>query len=369
LKIPLMNLKRQNDALKEEYLQAIGCVIDRGAYILGEEVSRFEEEFAAFQGVRFCLGVSNGTTALHLALTACGVGPGDEVLTVPNSFVATAEAVAHCGATPVFVDVDPETLQMDPELAERAVTPRTRAILPVHLYGCPAPVDRLADLAARRGLVLVEDAAQAHGASLGGQRVGGFGRAAAFSFFPGKNLGALGDAGAVVTNDEALYRKMRLLRDHGAPRKYCHELVGFNYRMDAIKGATLRIKLRRLERWNALRRERAALYLKELEGTGLFLPRVPSGAEHVFHLFVVQTGRRDSLAAFLAERDIATGIHYPVPIHLQPAFAFLGLRQGDFPVAERAAERILSLPLCPEITGDEVREVCAAVRTWAASQA
>ncbi|HUU28410.1 MAG TPA: DegT/DnrJ/EryC1/StrS family aminotransferase [archaeon] len=362
MKIPFMNLKRQNDALAAEYKAALGRVLEHGRFILGPEVTRFEEEFAAYQGVSYCLGTSSGTTALHLALVACGIGPGDEVITVPNSFAATAEAIAHCGAKPVFVDLNQQTYLMKPELIEPAVTPKTRAILPVHLYGCPAQMDKIMEIARRHGLTVIEDAAQAHGAALGGRRVGGFGRAAAFSFFPGKNLGALGDAGAVVTNDSGLYEKMRLLRDHGSPRKYYHELVGFNYRMDTFTGAVLSIKLGRLEHWTTLRCERAGLYLKELESSGLQLPVVPPGVKHVFHVFVIQSSQRDRLIEFLRSRGIQTNIHYPVPIHLQPAFADLGYGRGDFPVAEEAAGKILSLPLCADITEDEVRLVCDTIR-------
>ena len=366
--IPFMNLKRQNDALANEYQQILKRVLDSGMFFLGKEVANFEEEFAAFHRVEHCLGTSSGTTALHLALTACGIVPGDEVITVPNSFIATAEAIAHCGARPVFVDVDSDTYQMDPDRIESAITERTRAIVPVHLYGCPAPMEEILAVARRHGLVVVEDAAQAHGARLGELSVGSFGKAAVFSFFPGKNLGALGDGGAVVTDDPDLYGKMRLLRDHGSPRKYYHELVGFNYRMDAFTGGVLSLKLSYLERWTDRRCDRAALYLKELENTGLKLPVIPAGAKHVFHVFVIQTPQRDKLIEFLNNRGIGNNIHYPVPIHLQPAFAGLGYNKGDFPVTEEAAEKILSLPLCADITGEEVRQVCAAVKEWLAGQ-
>ena len=364
--IPFMNLKRQNDTLTGEYHKILSRVLESGMFFLGKEVARFEEEFAAFQGVKYCLGTSSGTTALHLALTACGIVPGDEVITVPNSFIATAEVIAHCGARPVFVDVDSSTYQMDPRRIEPAITERTRAIVPVHLYGCPAPMEEILTVAQRRGLIVVEDAAQAHGARLRERSVGSFGKAAAFSFFPGKNLGALGDGGAVVTDDPDLYEKMRLLRDHGSPRKYHHELVGFNYRMDAFTGGVLSLKLSYLERWTDRRCDRAALYLKELENTGLNLPVIPAGVKHVFHVFVIQTPQRDKLIEFLNNRGIGTNIHYPIPIHLQPAFAEPGYRKGDFPVAEEAAEKILSLPLCADITGDEVRQVCAAIKEWLA---
>ncbi|MEA1996607.1 MAG: DegT/DnrJ/EryC1/StrS family aminotransferase [Gemmatimonadota bacterium] len=362
MQIPFMNLKRQNDALIEEYLAAVRRVIEGGVFILGPEVEEFERSFAAWQGVRFCLGTSSGTTALHLALAACGIGPGDEVITPCNSFVATAEAIAQCGARPVFVDVDKETLLIDPTLIEAAVTPRTRAIVPVHLYGCPTAMKPIMEIAQKYDLYLIEDAAQAHGASIEGKGAGGFGHAGIFSFFPGKNLGALGDGGAVVTNDEKLYAKMRSMRNHGAQRKYIHETVGFNYRMDAVKGATLSIKLRHMDRWTEKRLARVELYLELLAGASIRLPVVPPGVKHVFHLFVVRTRARDRLAGFLKERGIATNIHYPVPIHQQKAFAHLGYSRGDFPVAEEASGEILSLPLCADITEDEVREVCRAVK-------
>jgi dTDP-4-amino-4,6-dideoxygalactose transaminase len=362
--VPFMNLKRQNNALAEEYHRILGRVLESGAFFLGKEVAKFEEEFAEFQGVKHCLGTSNGTTALHLALTACGIGHGDEVITVPNTFIATAEAIAHCGAKPVFVDICPRTYQMDPERIEQAVTERTRAILPVHLYGCPSPMEEIMLVAERHGLTVVEDAAQAHGARIENQSVGAFGKAAAFSFFPGKNLGALGDGGAVVTNDPELYEKMRLLRNHGSPRKYYHDLVGFNYRMDAFTGGVLSLKLSYLGQWTERRCNRAALYLEELKNTGLQLPITPEGLKHVFHVFVIQTPQRDKLMEFLNSRGIGANIHYPLPIHFQRAFAHLGYSRGDFPVAEEASERILSLPLCADITEDEVLQVCTAIKQW-----
>jgi len=365
MSIPFMNLKRQNAALREELLTAAGRVIDHGAFIQGPEVKAFEAAYAAFQGTAHCVACSNGTSALHLALAAAGVGPGDEVITVPNSFVATAEAVLHCGARPVFVDVQPDTLLMDPLRVEAAITPRTRALLPVHLYGCLAPMDELCAIARKHNLLVLEDAAQAQGAELHGKRAGSFGLAAGFSFYPGKNLGALGDAGAVVTSDEALAERMRLLRNHGAVQKYWHEIPGYNYRMDSLTAAFLSVKLPHLERWTETRRARAALYAQELAGSGLVLPVEPSGARHVWYVYAVRTGRRDELAAYLKERGIDTVIHYPLPIHLQKAFTFLGYGPGDFPVAERSAQQVLSLPLCADITEDEVRQVCAAVHQWA----
>jgi len=362
MKVPFMNLARQNQALKSQYLQAFERVVDSGGFILGAEVKKFEQEFAGYQGTRYCLGTSSGTTALHLALAACGIGPGDEVITVTNTFIATVEAIVHSGARPVLVDMDPDTYLLDPGRLEAAVTSRTRAIIPVHLYGAPAPMDEILKVTDRNGLAVIEDAAQAHGTEYKGRRVGGFGRAAAFSFYPGKNLGALGDAGAVTTNDTGLYEKMLLLRDHGSAKKYYHDYVGFNYRMDALKGALLSIKLGCLDRWNDIRRDRAALYRRRLAGAGLMLPVEPAGARHVYHLFVVQVPERERLIGLLSERGVATGIHYPIPVHRQKAFEYLGYGPGSFPAAEQAAPRILSLPLCADITEEEVEYVCESLK-------
>jgi dTDP-4-amino-4,6-dideoxygalactose transaminase len=301
---------------------------------------------------------------LHLALHACGVGPGDEVITVPNSFAATAEAIVYCGARPVFVDVDSDSYLMDPSKLESAITNHTKAVIPVHLHGSLAPMEEIMAIADAAGLTIVEDAAQAHGAEIGGRRAGAFGSVATFSFYPGKNLGALGDAGAVVTNDEELYEKMRMLRNHGSKRKYNHEMVGFNYRMDAFTGAVLGIKLAHLEDWTRVRRDRAGLYSLLLEGTGLKLPVEKTGRRDVYYVYVVELERRDELIGYLAERGIQAIIHFPVPLHLQNAFAGLGYGPGSFPVAEKAASRIVSLPLCAEITEDEVGEVCRTLREF-----
>lgn len=362
--IPFMNLKRQNEALKQEFIDAMDRVIMHGGFILGPEVKQFEEAFASFHGVGYCLGLSSGTTALHITLHACGIGPGDEVIVPVNTFIATAEAVVHCGARPVFVDITAETGLIDPSTLEQALTPNTRAIIPVHLYGAPAPMGEICRFAEKHALTVIEDAAQAHGAELNGRRVGGFGKAAAFSFYPGKNLGALGDGGAVVTNDPELYEKMRLLRDHGAPRKYYHDIVGFNYRMDTITGAVLGIKLRHLERWTEARRSTARLYREFLADTPIGLPVEPMDSRCVYHLFVVRTRERDKLIEFLNDQGIGTNIHYPVPLHLQKAFAGLGYAPGSFPAAEDVASRIVSLPMCADITPEEVETVCSAVRKF-----
>jgi len=336
-------------------------VLDTSAFILGREVEEFERAFAEYLGAEFCVGVSSGTAAIQLAVTACGVGPGDEVIVPANTFFATAEAVSTAGATPVFVDADPVSYNLDVRRVEAAITPRTRALLPVHLYGRPADLDPLFELAARHRLVVIEDAAQAHGARYKGRRVGPLGRAGCFSFYPGKNLGAYGEGGAVVTNDPEVARRVRLLRDHGSPRKYRHEVVGYNFRLEGIQGAVLGVKLKRLDAWNDLRRAHAARYRALLAGAdaagALTLPRESPDAEHVYHLFVVQTGARDELQKQLAAAGVQTGVHYPVPVHLQPAYAALGHREGDFPEAERQARRVLSLPMFAELTDDQLARV------------
>jgi len=365
--VPFVDLQAQYRAIKPEVDEAIRRVLDASAFILGPEVEEFERAFAAYVGAEFCVGVANGTDAIQLALAACGVGAGDEVIVPANTFFATAEAVSTAGATPVFVDCDPETSNLDAGSVERAVTPRTRAIIPVHLYGRAADLDPVADIAARRGLVVIEDAAQAHGALYKGRRVGTLGRAGCFSFYPGKNLGAYGEGGAVVTNDAEVARRLRLLRDHGSPRKYRHEIVGYNSRLEAIQAAVLGVKLCHLDAWNERRRAHAARYrelLAPLEGAGaLRLPAEAPAGGHVYHLFVVESGARDELQKRLSEAGVQTGIHYPVPVHLQPAYAALGHREGDFPEAERQARRVLSLPMYAELADSQLARVAEAIES------
>lgn len=332
-----------------------------GQFVLGEEVDRFEEEFAAYCGVRHCVALNSGTSALHLALLAVGVGPGDEVITCPNSFIATAAAVSYTGADPVFADVLPTTANVDPAAVERAITERTRAIVPVHLYGRPADLDAILDVADRHGLAVVEDACQAHGAIYRGRHVGGFGRAGVFSFYPAKNLGAYGEGGALVTDDADVAELARTLRDHGQSAKYLHSRIGFNYRMDGFQGAVLRIKLRRLDEWTARRVELAAQYRKLLGNLEVDLPEDDSQSRCVYHVFAVYVDDRDSVQSRLAERGVGTGIHYPVPIHLQEAYSRLGLPRGSFPVAEQGCDRELSLPIYPELAQAQVAEVAAAL--------
>lgn len=365
--VPFQDLPRQIRALRPELDAALDRVLLHGQFILGPEVAAFEQEWARCCQTRHAIGVGSGTDALHLILRALGIGPGDEVITVANSFIATAEAVSYAGATPVLVDCSLENYLIDPAAAAAAITPRTRAILPVHLYGQPANIDALAALAKKHGLVLIEDAAQAHGATLADGRVcGALGHAAAFSFYPGKNLGAFGDGGAVTTDDEALARQLRLLRNWGSVVKYHHEVQGYNSRLDTMQAAILGVKLRRLAAWNECRRTAAAWYREELAScTGLALPaEAPWTGLHVYHLFVVRIleHNRDEVARVLANRGVQTVVHYPVPIHLQKAYASLGQPAGAFPQAERAARSVLSLPMFPEITRDQVAQVAAALR-------
>ncbi len=326
-------------------------MLDSAQFINGPEVSNFEQRFAAFCGTEFAVGVGNGTDALTLTLKALGVGPGDEVITTANTFIATAETIVVVGATPVFVDVDPAHYNMTAEGLSAAITPRTKAAIPVHLYGQPAPMAEIMEVARRRSIKVIEDAAQAHGAEYNGKRAGSWGDAAAFSFYPAKNLGAYGDAGAVVTNDEELAVAVRMLRDHGRTDKYLHEYVGVNSRLDTLQAAVLGVKLNHMEEWNEARRAVAAKYDAALgEFPWLTLPAQMPGGRHVYHLYVVRSDRREELRQHLSDSGIGVGIHYPVPLHLQPAFRALGYGMGDFPVSERLAGSILSIPMYPEVS-------------------
>jgi dTDP-4-amino-4,6-dideoxygalactose transaminase len=357
MKVPFVDLQAQYKSVKDEIDVAIARVLDNASFILGREVEAFEAAFAEYVGARFCVGVNSGTAAIQLAVTACGLGIGDEVLVPANTFFATAEAVSTAGATPVFVDADPVSYNIDVSKIEAAITERTRAIMPVHLYGQAADLDSIFSLAERHHLIVIEDAAQAHGSKYKGRRVGALGRAGCFSFYPGKNLGAYGEGGAVVTNDEEVARRVRLLRDHGSAQKYQHEIIGYNFRLEGIQGAVLNVKLRHLDRWNELRREHAARYQELLRGSDLRLPVEMPYAEHVYHLYVVQSDGRDALQQTLNESGVQTGIHYPIPIHLQTAYASLNYRRGDFPEAERQAARVLSLPMFPELTDEQIMHV------------
>jgi dTDP-4-amino-4,6-dideoxygalactose transaminase len=359
-----MDLKGQTAALKEEILARFSKVLDNTAFCLGPEVEAFEREFSAYCGARHGVAMNSGTSALHLALLALGVGAGDEVVTTPYTFVATSWAISYCGAKPVYADIIPSTFTIDPQAAAKAITPKTKAILGVHLYGQPMDLEPLLDIAKSKGLPLVEDAAQAHGARYKDQRVGSFGAISAFSFYPSKNLGACGEGGMAVTQDESLARKMRALREHGSVKRYYHETVGFNYRMEGLQGAALRVKLPHLDAWNARRQQLAAFYDRRLQNSIVALPVVASDRTHVYHLYVIRHPGRDALAEHLKSRGIGTGMHYPLPLHLQKAYANLELREGTFPHSEQAARECLSLPLYPELSDENAERVADAVLDW-----
>jgi dTDP-4-amino-4,6-dideoxygalactose transaminase len=360
-KIPLVDLRAQYDSIKPAIDKAIQSVIDATAFVGGPDVKAFEHEFAAFCEVPHAVGCANGTDALHVVLRALGIGHGDEVITVPNTFIATAEAISMAGATPVFVDVLEATALMDPAKVAAAITPRTKCIMPVHLYGQPADVDAIAKAAP--GIPIIEDSAQAHGARLRGKRAGSIGIAGTFSFYPGKNLGAYGDGGAMTFRDDALAKRCAMLRDHGRLDKYLHELPGYNSRLDTIQAAILRVKLAHLDAWNAARRKIAGWYFERLAGlAALQLPHVPDGVEPVWHLFVINHDKREQLRERMAVAGIGVGIHYPVPLHLQPAYKHLGYAEGRFPIAERLSATCLSLPIYAELGEADVDRVVRALR-------
>lgn len=366
LRIPLVDVRAQNEAIRGDLDGALKSVIDKGAFILGPAVEQFETKFARYVGVKYCVGVQSGTAALHLALLALGIKSGDEVLTAPSSFFATAEAIALCGAKPRFCDVNATTLNIEPSKIEAAITPMTKAIVPVHLYGQASDMNPIVAIAKRHNLLIIEDAAQAHGTTYRGQRVGSIGDAGCFSFYPGKNLGAFGEGGCVTTNDAALAARIRLLRDHGSPEKYRHILVGFNYRMEGIQGAVLNVKLAHLDRWNEKRRALAKRYREMLQDKpGIRMLQEKDYGQHVYHLFVVEVENRKKVFESFAAHGIAQAIHYPTPLHLCEAFCDLPYSAGSFPIVEQASKRILSLPLYPELTEthqDEVVEALTAVR-------
>jgi dTDP-4-amino-4,6-dideoxygalactose transaminase len=362
--IPLVDLKAQYRTIKPEVDAAIAAVVESCGFIMGKEMYAFEEEFARYCGVKHGVAVSNGSDALHLALQAGGIGPGDEVITVPNTFVATTEAITRVGASIKFVDIDVRQFNMDPALLEKAITRKTKALLPVHLYGQIADMDPIMDVARRHGLLVVEDAAQAHGATYKGKRGGAWGQTACFSFYPGKNLGAYGDAGMVVTDDDAVAEKLRLLRDHGQDRsrKYTHTIEGYCFRMDAIQAAVLRVKLRHLDDWNAARRRHAATYAELFKGTDVIPPYVLPGSEHVYHIYGARMPKRDAVMAALKAKGIDARVHYPIPVHLQPAYARLGHKAGDFPATEQAVAEVISLPIYAEMTRAQIEEVVGTVK-------
>ncbi len=357
--IPFLDLQAQLQALRPELDEALARVLEHGQFILGPEVAAFEEEFAAYCGVRECVGLDSGMSALELTLRAVGIGPGDEVITVSHTFIATVSAISLTGATPVLVEVSPETYLMEPASVEAAITPRTKAIIPVHLYGQTVDMDPLMEIAARHHLFVLEDACQAQGARYHGRRAGSLGHAAAFSFYPGKNLGAAGDAGAVTTNDAALAERLRMLRNYGQRVKYHHEMLAFNRRLDTLQAAILRVKLRYLDGWNASRRRVAERYAACLAGCPVALPQVAAGNEPIWHLYVIRAAQRDQLKQQLEAAGIAAGLHYPIPIHRQQAYPELaGLH---FPVSEWIAAQCLSLPMFPEMTEEQVERVAAAL--------
>ncbi len=364
MKIPFVDLKALHAPIAADLSAAIERVMRNTAFIQGAEVKAFEDAFAAYLGAAHCVAVNSGTAALHLALLGLGIGPGDEVITVAHTFIATSEAISAVGAKPVFVDVDPASYTMDPAKAEAAITPRTRAILPVHLYGNVADMDALLALAEKHNLLLIEDACQAHGARYKGRKAGGMGIAGCFSFYPGKNLGACGEGGAMVTNDGALAAKVRMLREHGSLQKYVHRIPGYNFRMEGIQGAVLAVKLPHLDGWNERRRMIARRYSERLAGQSVVVPAEQPGVQHIYHLYVIQTEDRDGLKDHLAQCGIETGLHYPIPLHLQEAYASLGYRPGDFPVTEELARRILSLPMYPDMPLEAVDYVCDAILGW-----
>ncbi len=365
MNVPLVDLKAQYQPLKQDILSRIEAILDSMYLFLGPNVQALEKEFATFSEVEHAIGVAEGTTALHLALRACGVQTGDEVITVSHTFIATAEAIVLAGAIPVFVDIDPETYNMDVTQIEARITSRTRAIIPVHLYGQPADMDPIMDIARQHNLYVIEDACQAHGARYKGNRTGGLGHLAAYSFYFSKNLGAYGEGGMVTTNDAELAQRVRLLRDHGSPKRYHHEMIGMNGRLDEIQAAVLRAKLPYLEEWNAQRRVNAAHYTELLAALPqVQTPSVPDDVEPVFHLYVARVPERDALLVYLKEQGVGAGIHYPIPCHLQPAFAELGYKKGDLPVTEQVVDEIISLPMYAELTVEQREYVVTTIKSF-----
>lgn len=354
MNIPFLDLKAPHTELHAELREAFERVIDSGWYILGNEVKQFEQEFAEYCEAKYCVGVGNGLEALHLILRACGIGEGDEVIVPSNTYIATWLAASYAGATPIPVEPDERAYNINPTLIEAAISPRTKAIIAVHLYGQPADMDAINAIAKKHNLKVIEDAAQAHGARYKGKRVGSLGDAAGFSFYPGKNLGAIGDGGAVTTNDAELANKVRILCNYGSSVKYQNEVKGFNSRLDELQAAFLRAKLNKLDEWNARRKRIAAEYLQQIDGTKICLPFVPEWAHPVWHLFVIRSQQRAALQAHLTAQGIGTMIHYPIPPHLQPAYSELGIKQGSLPIAETMHREVLSLPIGPHMTNDQV---------------
>jgi dTDP-4-amino-4,6-dideoxygalactose transaminase len=365
LKIPFLDLKIQYQSIKDEINHALQQVLDNTSFVLGKSVSDFEDSFAQAHHAQHCIGLSSGTDGNHIVLWALGVGPGDEVIIPVNTFVATAWGATLCGAKPVFVDCEPVSYNIDAKKIEAAITPRTKAIVAVHLYGQPADFDEIKRVALKHNIIVAEDCAQSHAAEYKGKKVGTLGVASSFSFYPGKNLGAYGEAGAAMTNDESLAKTFHMIRDHGTEHKYSHEIYGHNYRMDGFQGAVLGVKLNYLSEWTEKRRAHAAAYRNLLAGIGdIILPQEMPYAKHVYHLFVIQTTHRDALQKYLTERGIGTGLHYPIPLHLQNCFQHLGYKNGDFPVAENLAKCCLSLPMFAELSDTQIEYVTSSIRSY-----
>jgi dTDP-4-amino-4,6-dideoxygalactose transaminase len=370
MKVPFLDLKAQYETIRAEIAAALQEVLEKTAFAGGPFVEKFEKEFAPFCRTEHAVGVGNGTDALWAAMLGLGIGQGNEVITAANTFIATAEAISFCGAKPVFVDVDEKTCNMNPNLIEAAITPRTKAIIPVHLYGQMADMDPIMEIARKHKLLVIEDASQAHGAEYKGRRAGSIGHAGCFSFYPGKNLGAYGEAGAVVTNNAELARTMRMFRDHGQSKKYYHSIIGWNARMDGFQGAVLSVKLKHLPAWTEGRRKNAALYNQLLSGVeNIILPTEASYGKHVYHIYAIRAQNRDALIKALQERDVHCAIHYPVPLHLQDAYSSLGYKKGDFPVTERVAEGLVSLPMFAELTQEQIETAAQELKRCVAGAA
>lgn len=364
MKVNFVDLKKQYETIKPEIDKAIQSVIDKTAFILGEEVEKFEQEFAKFCGAKYCVGLDNGSSALELGMRALGIGPGDEVITPANSFIASSSSISFTGARPILVDCDSRTYNIDIQKIEKAITKKTKAIMPVHLYGQSADMSSILRIAKKHKLSVVEDACQSHGARYKSRRTGSIGDIATFSFYPSKNLGAYGDGGALTTNSKRTADKVRMMRNYGQKKKYHHVFLAWNRRLDNLQAAILRVELRQLNRWNKLRREHARLYSRLLRGMEVTTPIETPGAKHVYHLYVIRVKRRDKLQAFLASKGIYTGIHYPVPIHLQQAYKSLGYKRGDFPVTEKYSRQILSLPMFPDLKADEIKYVVNSIKDF-----
>jgi len=365
MKINFVDLRRQYLSIKDEMDSSMVGVMDKMQFILGENVKKFEEEFASYCGVKHAVGVASGTDALMLSLEVLGIKKGDEVISVPNTFVSTIDSIVHNDATPKFVEIDPRTFNIDASKIEEKITKRTKAILPVHLFGQAADMKSIMEIAERHNLKVLEDACQAHGAGFGGKRTGSFGNAACFSFYPGKNLGAYGDGGMVVTNNDEIAEKVRLLRDYGQKVKYHHTLVGYNSRLDEIHAAVLRVKLRHLDKWCKMRNDNAKKYENALKDVKeVSTPYNPGYPAHVFHLYVIRCPKRDELQKWLNSKEISTGMHYPIPVHLQESYKWLGHKAGDFTVTEKYAKEMLSLPMFPELKGDEIEYICTSIQEF-----